>query len=297
MQSLNLLAANVLDFIGSRYVNQKLTPAQADRFFANMLKVNLTVRPVIGTQSPVPYSVVNIGRGPGPTMNWWYRLRTLESQVDEDPAVTNVVRTTSGGNGFGLSVESSPAANSTLAPVARPGRHRLRVKVQMTIGATGGVSGANWDEKAVATRRVTQDLFANFAAIEGQTPIATVTTPDAATMRSMLTPRLILNPSRDQRLYFTVFASGALPVDAGFDVFLRFDGNEYSMGSVYMRTTVGGGNYAATNSFAGNAPANVDVVLRSSEAVARQTVDITRIWKGEIVLPNVPIDDGSGVKR
>jgi len=43
---------NILDYIGSRYVDKKLSASQADRFFANVLKVKLSVRPVIGTQSP-----------------------------------------------------------------------------------------------------------------------------------------------------------------------------------------------------------------------------------------------------
>jgi hypothetical protein len=34
---------------------------------------------------------------------------------------------------------------------------------------------------------------------------------------------------------------------------------------------------------------HADVILRSSEAAARDTIGMTRIWKGEIVLPNVPL--------
>lgn len=35
----------------------------------------------------------------------------------------------------------------------------------------------------------------------------------------------------------------------------------------------------------------VDVVLRASEDAARRTPDVTRIWDGEIVVPNVAVRD------
>lgn len=290
MRSTNLLDANILDYIGRRYVDNKLSPSQADRFFANLLKVNLSVRPVVGTHSPVAYSVTNVGRGP--TKDWWYRLRTLESQIDDGPAVTNVVRTTSGGSGFGVSLESSPGTNSTLAPVAKPGKHRLRVKVEMTTGTSGGVSGANWDEKAAVAKRVTQDVFADFEVIEGDTPVATVAAPDAAALRSMLTPKLTYNPDNRPPLNFIVFSAATLPIDVAVDVSVRLNGQEYPMGGVVLHMGRGGGDFSSTGTthYPGELPSNADVILRGSEAVARETFDIKRIWKGEIVLQGIPID-------
>jgi hypothetical protein len=291
MRSINLLANNILDFVGSRYVNQKLTASQSDRFFANMMKVNLSVRPVIGSRSPVVYSVTNVGRGP--TRDWWYRLRTLESQIDDGPVITNVVRTTSGGNGFGLSLESSPQdSGSMLAPVSNPGAHRLRIKIEMTIGTTGGVSGANLDEHAVAAKRVTQDLFADFQVMEGDTPIDAVAGPDAAAIRSLLTTKLTANPDNRPPLNFTVFSAASLPVDLAFDASIKFDGQEYPIGGVTLHKgrPAGDFSYIGVTRFPAELPSSANVTLRSSEAVARQTVDITRIWKGQILLPNVPID-------
>jgi hypothetical protein len=296
MKSTNLLANNILDYLGNRYVNQKLTPSQADRFFANILKVKLAVRPVIGARSPVTYSFMMVG--PGPTKDRWYRLRTLESQVDDEPVVTNVVRTTSGGSGFGLSLDSSPDANCTLVPVAKPGKHRLRFKVEMTTGATGGVSGANWDDKAVVAKRVTQDVFADFEVIEGDTPIATVAAPNAATLRPMLTPKLTYNPDNRPPLNFTLLAQSSqfgkapLPVDVAFDVSMRINGKEYPMGGLVLHAGRAAGDlgYIGTANFPADLPSNADVILRSSEDVARQTVEIKRIWKGEMVLQNIPIE-------
>jgi len=297
LNSENLLMANILDYVGDRYVNQKLTASQADRFLSNILKVNLKVRPVVGSQSPVPYAITLVGRGP--TKNWWYRLRAFESQIDNGPVEREIVHTTSGGVGFGgLSIESSPFPNSTLAPVAIPGKHRLRFKVELATGATGGVSGANWDEKAVAAKRVTQDVLADFQVIEGDTPIATVAAPDAAAFRPMLTPKLTYNPDNRPPLIFSVFTQSSqfgkapLPIDVAFDVSMRINGQEYPMGGLVLHTGRAAGDlgYTGTANFPADLPSNADVILRSSEAVARQTVEIKRIWKGEIVLRNTPIE-------
>ena len=100
-----------------------------------------------------------------------------------------------------------------------PGKHRLRLKVDMTTGIIGGIPPG----------RVTQNLFADFETIEGDTSIATVVVPDASVLRPLLTPRLTVSPRFDPPVYFSVFAT-ALPVDAAFDSFIRLDGKEYPVG-------------------------------------------------------------------
>jgi hypothetical protein len=287
MPSTNLAAKNVLDFIGNRYVDGKLTASQADRFFANLLKVNLAVRRVVGSQSLLPYAVTGFGRGPA----WWYRMRILETQIDDDAVQRNGTSTSSGGGGFG-----GLASTGTLAPVGKPGKHRLRCKIEMTTGIMRSVVGANWDEDASVVKRVTRDLFADFEAVEGETLIATVASPDAAGLRSLLTVRLAPNPDKNPPLKLTLQAT--LPVDAVFDLFIRFNGTEYGVGTVYVPKGPWGTTlYIGTNISPANFPANVDVILRSSEAAARRSIDMKRIWKGEIILSNVPVDRSSGTKQ
>ena len=156
-----------------------------------MMKLNLSVRSVVGSQSELPYAVTQVGCGP--TTTWWYRLRTFEPQIDDEPVQKNVTSITNGGGAGGL------WSGGTLRPVAKPGKHRLHVKVELMIGTRGGTFGANPDEKAPVERRVTRDPFADFVVVEGQTPIAMVDQPDAATMRSLLNPRVKFNPPAKAR--------------------------------------------------------------------------------------------------
>lgn len=265
---------NVLDFVGQRFLDHKLTAEQANRFFAGALKVNLAVRPVVGSQSPVPYSITGIGRGPS---GWWLRMRTLEAQVDD-----GAVQRLGGGTGGSFGGWST---NMSVPPVKPPGKHRLRVKVEMATDATGAVS---WDDNAPVARRAAQDLFGDFQVIDGQTPIATVTTPSAAVLGPLLTPRLTFNPSGTMHVELGVDAD-ALPVDVAFEVFAIVNGRDYSVGSVNFHKGARAGYSAAGREFPADPPQTVDVLFRSSAAVARQTLDLTRIWQGEVLIPNVPV--------
>ena len=266
-----LSRGDILDFIGTRYLDHKLTESQAERFFGPMMKVSLSTRPVVGAQSAMPYSLRGAGRGP---QGWWLRVRTLETQVDDGPVSKR---------GGGTAGQFGGWSTSTvLPPIPTPGKHRLRVKVEFATSA-GPVT---WNENAPVARRVEQDLFADVQVVEGQTPIETVTTPDADALARNLRPRLSYDASR-QILDYEIDTDG-FPVDAAFEVFARFDGHDHSLGTVTLRKNVRGG-YSGVRQPLAELPAAVDLVFRASESAARDTVDLTQIWKGEIVLPNVPV--------
>jgi hypothetical protein len=78
-----------------------------------------------------------------------------------------------------------------------------------------------------------------------------------------------------------------------FDVFVKFDGNEHLIGSINSvagaETTyhVGGGASIPPPT------AMVDVILRSNPRVALNTVNLDRIWSGELIYSNVPVSGGN----
>ena len=269
----------ILNYIAGRYTDNKLTAAQADRFFAGMLKFTLSVRPTVGAQSRVPYSIHGAGVGPD---GWWLRMRTIEAQIDDR-------KPQSGGGGVGGSF-GGWTSGSTLDPVGTPGRHHLRIKIELATNPGGGI---DWDDNAKVAKRITQDLTADFQAIAGQTPIATVTTPDASVLRPLLKPRLSYNVGIRNNLSVMVDAS-ALPVDAAFDVLIRFGGREYPAGSVYFHAGSPGGYGTNADHFPTDAPASVDVIFRSSRRVAAETADMNRTWEGVIIVPDVPLPKPPG---
>jgi hypothetical protein len=266
---------NILDFVARRYLDHKLSSEQADRFFANALKVKLTARPVIGTQSMVSYSLGwSGGQGPGA---WTMRMRMLHAQVDDGPLQPL-------GATIGTGFSGAWSGGGALPPVPTPGKHRLHVKVELSVD----VANASFNSNVPAIQRSTQDLVADFQVISGPTQITTTTVPDASVLRPLFTPKVTRSSVNPHWLDIDIRAA-APPVDVAFDVFIRCDGKEYPAGAINFHKG-GEGNFGITaTDFPTTAPPSVDVILRTDEAVAASTLDMTQIWKGEIVLQNVPL--------
>jgi hypothetical protein len=85
-----------------------------------------------------------------------------------------------------------------------------------------------------------------------------------------------------------------LPEDVAFEVFVRSNGKEYPAGAIYFRKGSESTFGVSTIDSPKDDPPMVDVILRSSEKVAEGTPDMTRIWKGEIVLKDVPLGGSAG---
>jgi hypothetical protein len=266
----------ILDYVAARYLAQKLTGAQADRFFAGMLKVNLSVRAIVGSRSRVPYLISGAGQGPD---KWWMHTRDLEARVDDGP-----IQKLGGSTGGGFDGWSS---GSTLDPATKPGKHTLHLKVELATDVDRG-SGVNWNDNAVVAKRVTQDLTADFQVVEGLTPIATLTGPNASALRPLLKPTLRHDPTYPGEIWVNVDAA-ALPVDAAFAVFLRSGGREFPAGSVSFHKGSPGGYGTGAQNVPADVSGPMDVIFRSSETVARETVSLTQIWKGEVIVANVPL--------
>lgn len=268
----------ILDYIASRWAAKKLTVAQADQFFAGMLKVNLTVRPVVGTLSRVPYFISGVGRGPN---DWWMIVRMEEARIDDGP-----IQELGGESGGSF---SGWTTGSTLNPITTPGKHRLHLKIELSTNPDSG-GGVNWDEKAVVARRVTQELSADFQVVRGPTPMTTVSAPSASALQPLLSVRM--NSGVKQSHVSIMVDAKPPPVNLAFDVFLRINGKEYPAGTVNFHAGANAGFSTRASNLPAELPSSVDVIFRSSEGVARETADMTQIWKGQIVLPNIPVPGG-----
>jgi len=140
-----------VDFLGNRFLQRKLTPNQADRFFESMLKVALSVRPVAGSQGGLSFSVSESGRRPSGWECWDHGLKY---QVDDGPIEQL--------NSNGVSVWSDYGTSSTgctLPRVPAKGKHRLRVRLD--VGFAKG-SRVDWADDSTFLRRIARDLSTDF---------------------------------------------------------------------------------------------------------------------------------------
>lgn len=265
--------SSIFQFLGQRSVDGRLTAAQQDQFFDNALKVVLEVRPVAGSDDLIPYWMRQIGRGPN---DWWTRTRAVEWSLDDGPVHLSNSGSSSGSSfGGGASGSSLPAGQ----PI---GKHRLHLKVELATvhrGALPSTADGPFD------RTVIRNLDSDFEVIPGHAPIATVTAPTADTLRPLFTFKLELNGNS---LSINAHTEPS-PVDLAFEVFIRADGKETRATGIYFIKNSGGGFGTSTTDYPKPLPDHVDVILRSSEAVARGTTNLTQIWKGEIVYKDVPV--------
>jgi hypothetical protein len=260
--------------LGQRYVDHKLTPAQEQQFFDGALRLRLEVRPLIGAEDPLPFWIHGVGRGPD---NWWTRTRISEWRLDDGPSH----RDQHGSGGFG---SFGGWANGGSLPSQPVGNHRLHMKVELATSSKG--SAVNYDQGPF-DKMVVRDLDADVEVIPSHAPITTVTDPPAETLTPLITARLDLTND-----YLNAnFDVKPLPVHLAFDIFLRIAGKEYRFGGISFTKGDGHGygTGAQAKDFPNPLPDKADIVLRSSEAVARTTTNMTQIWQGELVLKDVKI--------
>jgi hypothetical protein len=79
------------------------------------------------------------------------------------------------------------------------------------------------------------------------------------------------------------------PLNLAFEVFALYGGNEYRLGSVTCDAGKFNESHIQSSTRVDAPPPTLDLLLRSSEKVARQTTDQYEIFKGELKYPQVPV--------
>ncbi len=274
MASSSMTDSALLQFLGKRYVDGKLTAAQKDQFFDNALKVTISARPLVGSQDSLPYWISATGRGPD---GWWVRSRRVEWHIDDGPA--HPLDNGSSGSSFFIG-----GATGSSLPAGQPvGKHRLHMKVELAACRPGSSNRDNGPFE----RTVTRELETDFEVIPGHASITLVTVPTAEVLHRLFTFNLSVNGNS---LSANIDVKASL-VDLAFDVFIRTGGKEHLIGGVNFKNNIdsGYGTGGDTDGYPQPFPDRVDVILRSSETVARSTTNLTQIWKGEIVFKDVPV--------
>jgi hypothetical protein len=255
------------------------TESQKQKFFQQAAQLGLVVRPTAIAGDAIPYSIVVHGRGPGG--GWGLRVEHLSATLDGNNPIHVGGSMSSSGFGAGSFGSSVPCND--------PGRHTLALTYRVQIFR----GDLNFPGSPPGPPVYQKDLT-----MSGPCDVLPASTKDdikliddtslAAAIRASLRP----HGFAIDRLSHTL--NGQLeikspPINLAFDIFARWNGHEKRIGSVNMRqgnsTTFGWGDPGFTDE-----PAQIDLVLRSSIAEARRTVDLFSIWNGEIVIKDVPVE-------
>ena len=74
------------------------------------------------------------------------------------------------------------------------------------------------------------------------------------------------------------------PMNVAFSVFVRAGGKEFRMGELAANPSTNMGSSMHPTNIGDIPPGKLAVIFRSDAGVARKTIDLVEIWKGEIVL-------------
>jgi hypothetical protein len=265
----------IAEYVARHYLDNKLTAAQTDQFFARITAVQLIVRPVVGAQSSLPYIIRSVHPRPG---DWQLIIWVSRTQVD-DRAPEKPDRGIGYDFGGQLSAEIERHA-------VMPGVHHLRVRVQLLAAPTAILgTSVDLDNPAPGEHVLTKDLRGTFTVVQGLTPITVFISPDASELRRRID--VDARPANGFRTDLLVVRARAdnLPVDAAFTLSIRAGAREYPVGEWVVKK---GSNVDTT--WVPKEPTvdclqGAEIILRSGEALARRTVDLNQVWKGQIVFP------------
>ncbi len=278
--TVNFVLSDCVDFLGDAHLRQRLSQEQTDTFFEQIIQTKLQVRHEIAPGEKVPYQLTAHGRNPG--VPWWTRIDDRRILVDGMEVQGDVGSSTFSGTGGTISRSGSVACPG-------PGRHNLT-----TVATLYVYTGPNSDTPA-STLRHQREIrrHADFTVLETEPDdyFKLVDNPQLAEQIHDCIDIRKLNASQSMAGHISVDMSIApLPTNVAFDVIFRMDGRETAEGGFTRRQGEPLQNTFYHVQYNGVLPKTLDLILRSSEKRARETVDVFEIWNGELIFENIPFE-------
>jgi hypothetical protein len=276
----------MLKALAERINDNQLTNDQRERFFATAFSSKLTVRPQVAAGAKLPWTIRSTGRAPGFYYTYWNGPpAVLGASIDGREVLGPDKRSDGGPFGIGFN-RSSPAGAS--------GRHELAVRLgyRVTINRPGSAPVTQPIYEHELTLRAPFEVLPSGASdVVEEVDDASLAPVIQASVKPHGVRAFVW--SKDNIVLNCDVESMNLPIDVSFDAFLRYNGKLVPAGSLVHSITEHGRNVPLMNDLIGNGtnppPDKVDLILRSNSKWARQTVDIHRIWKGELIFENVKV--------
>jgi len=186
-----------------------------------------------------------------------------------------------GGGWMGISIELDPKA----VAAATPGKRTTTVRIKTSVRENWQTTVSEWSEK----------LSADWELVPKDESTVELVPDDSPQVRkqveaAMKVDKLEVHPQQAGNNLQLSLKIGAIPLPLAFDIVARAaDGREWkispisSSGPTQYST---GGFVMAKDKFDAKV---VDLIFRPSPGTAESSVDITRMWNGEITIHDVPV--------
>ena len=275
------LHQTLIDYLGTLYFGHVLSEEQADRFFSQMVTLELEVRPRVVRGDPVPYRVQHSGNGP--QKGFYCRQESRTIAVDDSEVQRSGGSTEGGVTGHGWM--------SSTFKYDVPGEHTVRLDLRLSIyDDTAGTP-----QNRVLCYEKEKILKAEFELLaeEPKDYIRMIENPTLKQqLQNCITPERFAFRGSPNELYGTIEFT-KVPVNVAFEILASIGGKEYRLSS--LNISQGRSTQWCIASYEDIPQAeSCTIILRSSEKTARGTVDLFDIWDGELLYENVPIERRQG---
>jgi len=270
-----------------------LSELQQRRFLSQIPQTDLIARPRAAYGAEVPYELRCRGGGPSrqhKERHFWVRMGSRGDLLLDGKPDTPGTFVHSGGQRATINDVFS-TGSTLLSPSLKPGQHELSLPLKVSV-----FFGAYLDEGA--SRLCHQEDRLLTATFEVLRPGAGdgIRLIQHSSLRGELLKcfqRLQLHVKRPDPSRLNCCTLGAvfdpLPVGVAFDIYIRVKGKERRVGSLARPAMPEQGGYELRFWLDPPVPEMVDVILRSSKAIAQETTDVLEMWDGELVFENVPV--------
>ena len=286
---------DLLTYLGRRQLGGELSAEQSKQFFENSARVKLRTRATVFKGDLAPIEVAIIATNPTPP--WYVREQKTTLTV---PGPDGRPATRPGSGGGSMSGVGASVASIFRVPAPPAGEPEVTVSQVIQIYHTQEIITEKtpplheFTINARTTLHVVDDAAQSIKLIDDPAR-------EQAMSNSVSAKYLPPDPRRpasqlEFRIEFT-----APPEGVAAEVIIRWTGedgraHERPASGVHIakgKTT----SWHASTERPRDLPqtvTNVDLILRPSQKVARETIDVTEMWNREIVIKDVPLD---GAKR
>lgn len=283
--TLGPIGSNLIDHLGRACLAGEMSPAQQQKLVAQALRVTLEARPTTIQGRRAPVRMRHIDRAPSAPFWVAYKVDTFLIDGEKLPNRGGMSGSASGCGGAG--------AFTTALDISGVGRHKLKgsAHVELWNGPMGNESASTLIGSTDVDATAETEVLAEEP--EGYIECVSGATLDGQ-VRSSITPKDFKFKAQPNPQFEMVLDVKAPPIGVAVEVLVRTQGREYKIGTI---TVIPGEStnwhvsqgWPAAQASGPDAFTECDVILRSSADVARDSVDLFKIWAGELVYEDQPV--------
>lgn len=251
--------------------------AQAKTFYDQMVTFSVRARPRVIKGDYAPLEIACKGRGPS---NLTVRVGDFEVLLDGKSVPGT------GGSGSGtFSGRGAGHSRVIYWKCDALGQHEVEVRTSLTVRGPSTSAVLHQSRPSLNTR---------FEVVPPASEYAIRLKADVAlteAIRQSIRPRDFEFGHYSKEDLSGMYEAQRVPCSVAFDAFARVHGKEQRIGHLHL---LAGQSTSWSISSTLKVPpfTKLDLIFRSSEKVARETVDLQEIWAGELVYPDVPVKLG-----